>query len=348
MAPLPRSFPQDHDRGRAWRDLRRAVDWLNRPMPPRGFIGVALALPLLLCLASAAIAFLRIPINNNQIILNRQFEKLSAAPVGVKTIIIGDSSAGNAIDAAEFQRLTGEPTLNLALTASFGVLNNLILTQAALERIPNVENVIFIFTAASWGAKFRADGYWLLAHPLHRPQLNPIEHLPEIKQAHDQWSVWFISPRRILWTMEALIRPKKNSWSLEHDYLSQVRSFSAPPKNWLRGVGQADAEALLLLKREIETICSRNKVGCYIMVGPLFEGRAVRSPVALIRLRNYFQQFNCNSSARWNGEVLPLPFEFIGDTSAHVRPSRKKEVTGIYAKRYAELRENNPVCPEHG
>jgi hypothetical protein len=329
----------------ASRAMLTAAHWSGRPTSPLTFLLIALAVPIFFCLASAGIVFSGIPLSNNQLILNYQLEKIDAAPRDLRTIIIGDSSAGNAIDAAEFQRLTGEQTINLALTGSFGLLNNLLLAQHAIERLGQVEKIVFVVAAENWGRSFAAEGYYLIASSILGLRSNHIEYLPEEADAQSKMFGWLIAPKRISWLLSDLISQEEKKWSLEDDYLSQRPPIDSPPKRWHRRIRPVEDEQLLRLKKEIEVLCSRNKVGCYVMVGPLFDGRAARSGEALARLREHFERFNCSSHVRWNGAVLSLPFEYFGDSSSHVHPSRKKEITGVYATRYVRLREiGQPAC----
>jgi hypothetical protein len=80
------------------------------------------------------------------LVYHYQLDKLEHAPANVATVFVGDSSLGNAIDAKLFGELAGAPTLNLALTASYGYAGSYNMLRRVLLRF-RPRNVIIVQTA---------------------------------------------------------------------------------------------------------------------------------------------------------------------------------------------------------
>ena len=84
----------------------------------------------------------------DKLLLNYQLDKINNEKKKVKTIFVGDSSLGHAINASIIESITGKKTLNLALNAnvsysgSFGMLEN--------YKFDNLENIYILSSLDSW------------------------------------------------------------------------------------------------------------------------------------------------------------------------------------------------------
>ena len=92
--------------------------------------------------------------NGNDVLRQYQFAKLETFQGDINTIIVGDSSAGNAIDAELFSELSQGKTINTSLTLSFGLVGSLNMSKQALAKHPEIKNIIIIQTLGIWNQSF--------------------------------------------------------------------------------------------------------------------------------------------------------------------------------------------------
>ena len=86
--------------------------------------------------------------------------KIESAREPVETIIVGDSSAGNAIDATLFSELSGGQTLNLALSRLHGFEGSLNMAKQARKLHPEIKNIVFVQSLDMWALTFSREGFF--------------------------------------------------------------------------------------------------------------------------------------------------------------------------------------------
>jgi hypothetical protein len=83
-----------------------------------------------------------------------QKEKVQSLDGPIDTVFFGDSSLGNAVDAAQFQQLRGRPSLNLALNGGMGLPVIYLQMKDTFEQIP-VRNAVIMVTPAQFRHRFK-------------------------------------------------------------------------------------------------------------------------------------------------------------------------------------------------
>jgi hypothetical protein len=273
--------------------------------------------------------------SDNDVIRHYQIEKaqrrVAVAKNNVRTVIVGDSSAGTSIDAVAFSRLTGMGTENYALTGSFGIVGSANMLARAVLHNPGLRNAIIVHTPFIWTRHFSKQGYFDTT-----PEFNQV--LPGLVDGPLlEWIKMALNLKEIQWGFAALAGGgSKRPISAEEDYLQ------SSPKRYSNG-------ALMLNMRELVSdrinddklkeldvlvsVCRRHGLNCIFIHGPLHTTIAEASKTALASLQTQLEIYN----GRNNFQILPdyiyLRETMVGDSADHVDPFYRNYVTGLYAHR---------------
>jgi hypothetical protein len=128
--------------------LTPAVDSATPQDPMRRYILQATGILLLLLVLALCLSYIGmgacVGSDRNACGLYRhQLQKIAAA-TDIDTAFFGDSSAGNAIDAAHFSTLLGRPAMNFALNGTMGLPMAYLQMQNLFARVPVRHAVIFL------------------------------------------------------------------------------------------------------------------------------------------------------------------------------------------------------------
>ncbi len=274
--------------------------------------------------------------SDNDVIRRYQLDKIKQAR-GIDTLIVGDSSAGNAIDAAHFSELSGRSTMNVALTGSFGLPGSLIMMDKAFEEHPEIKNIIIIHAVEIWSKPFPEPGVFELARGrdlkrwapfVEHPSMRYIEYsvkLNNIVQAISniffQTSLATHIPSEILQRRVGVIL---------FDYIQQQRkTFSNGQKKLTSDVldGLVDVRNQQVYL-EIDAWCGERNVYCLYLHGPLLEDVHTNSLGFIEKINDFLALKSLH--IRPFPEVPYYEAGDMGDSINHVLPSRKKDVTRGY------------------
>lgn len=241
----------------------------------------------------------------------------------VDTVFVGDSSLGNAIDAAEFDRLTGTRSVNLALNGMFGYAGSYNMIRRALAARPQVRNVVIVQTVDMMARPVSYNGYLFSAPDARMDGLEPATRWALAKTFGGELLDW--KPLALL--ARRAVQPDRPPLRFAGDYIRQGPPLRARA---LRGIAP---DALLNDKdtflRAIARLCGERKLNCVYAYGPLSADKLARS-------RGFVE-----ASSRRIAEAgfavaappLPLSPERLGDSEDHVAPAWKKAATAYYARR---------------
>lgn len=265
---------------------------------------------------------------DNDLIRHYQLAKLErAAPFD--TIVVGDSSAGNGLDASLLTRLSGRPTLNLALTGSFGLEGSLNMIRHAV-RASRPANVVIVHTLDMWARPFSLLAYYESEQGL--PAIG-VEHPFLRNKTTADYLQYVVNPREIGRYVRHRLRGPQLQYTLdrEHDYLAQRPSTIAnggiaiaPGARLARGI-HPDKLAVFEI---IDRYCELERLNCLYVHGPLYDrvfhaSRAVADEInaALASIARH---------VRVVPDVLTFGKADMGDSIDHVHPAAKAESTRRY------------------
>jgi len=126
-------------------------------------LGACLAVTLVMALSFAGIRAGMVGADRTEL-LAYQLGKLDAAGT-VDVLLLGDSTLGNTVEAAGWERASGRPVLSLALTGSFGYAGTLNMLRRAVRRVePRL--VVLMHTIETPGREIEWDGLVYTAESL--------------------------------------------------------------------------------------------------------------------------------------------------------------------------------------
>ena len=242
-------------------------------------------------------------------VLRFQEARLAAAPP-FDTVLIGDSSLGNAIDEEVFGQATGTRAVNLALTGRFAYAGSYNMLRRALERGP-VRNVVLFHTTDIMSGPFGYDAYVLSAPDA---DLGPFE--PRVR--------WEMVKAFASQTLDHQVLRRRYIPVFEGDYIRQGTEaapfYHSPPPR---------PEHVYFL-RQIVRLCRERRLNCLYVVGPLGAPKVVKNRGMIADTSALVRQSGVTMVNDW---PMVMPVEDVGDSADHVKPALK----AAYTRRYAAL-----------
>jgi hypothetical protein len=296
-------------------------------LSPRVFVLFFLA-TVILALLSAYVGF-RLDVGSKRIDALRryQIEKFKAAKDKVETILVGDSSAGNAIDAGLFTELSGQYTLNLALAGSFASGSNFNFIRYFKREAPNLKNIIIMQTLDSWRRPFSKQGYFETLRYVGFPQQNSpifpsrveyLEYVTDVKGVGQLFRKAFSrkKPRRQVDPVSGFVLQHGERFS---NGLREIHS-----NEWLREDMDEGNKTMFSV---LDDLCSRDSINCIYVHGPIHTVLVQDSPSTIEHINRFIRSSKTIISLT---KVFHYSDSQMGDSPDHVDPSIKKDVTKEY------------------
>lgn len=257
-----------------------------------------------------------------------QKQKVQSLDGPIDTVFFGDSSLGNAVDAAHFQQLSGRPSLNLALNGAMGLPVIYLQMKDTFEQV-SIRNAVIMVTPAQFRHRFKHGAILFAAAAKAVPGtlLGTSWHvvLPSI-----------ISTVKMLFDAAAfedgfayLVFNRENHGDcpgcLERDYVWQSDKSVSPGAGDLTVWKGPYPDYDPFLKR-IATLCRDYAVNCLYMHGPLMEDAIELNPdyTSLVDRR-----INRAGLKLVGDQPIVIPDEEVGNAVNHVLP----QLRPIYTER---------------
>ncbi|MGE4294195.1 MAG: hypothetical protein AB7E49_00645 [Campylobacterales bacterium] len=304
----------------------------NTRVTHRGHTIGLLAVTGLTLLFSLFLNRLDFSITGNDLIRKYQLSKIEKLDFSqTETIIVGDSSAGNAIDARLFSQLSGQKTENLALTGSWGVAGSVGMAKAALSKAPALKNIIIIHTLDIWGRPFARESVLELFRT--REAIETLGLATVV--------AFYLNPKEILWHLRPLaltFLPSQNRWSIDpdNDYIVQFQNRYTNGRlaidnnqslNSILPSGEKAKELSML-----NDFCRENNLNCILLNGPTIDSIANNSQAFFDRLQKWVPPAD---NVDFDFRIFSFNAAMMGDSADHIDPAFKREVTTIYFKKLA-------------
>lgn len=270
---------------------------------------------------SIFLKYLDLNMNSNDLIKNYQLEKIKYLKTNnIDTIVIGDSSSGNAINAKLLSKVSGLNAENLSLTGSWGILGSLGILKNVYARNPNLKNIIIIQTLDIWNRPFANSSIHEFFSFNER-----INYLGFKSIVNNEVNV-----KEIKWLYEYILRKLKNKHfdviDYKNDYLKQKKKKKYDEFSSLKNTSADKLKELKML----DEFCSLKELNCIYLNGPMHENVINKS-------NEFFKQFKFNTDAiKYVDKVFSYNNDFIGDSKDHILPKYKNQVTLDY---YMEVKD---------
>lgn len=278
--------------------------------------------------------------NTNAVLKYQNAKIYDPKNTDVETIIIGGSSAGNAINAKLFSELSGQKTLNLALVGSFGTEGNIMMAQKAVRQFPNLKNIIMIQSLDIWRRPFSYQGVYSAMGSLHDIML-----FPEDLQLVQKYFGYLFNTKIFFWwardELLSLIGRKPEhitTIDADNDYLLQYAD------KYSNGGKTAEIDHRIensfnnLDKQKafksLDRFCGSLKQHCFFMHGPSIETLTANSSEEIERINNFISGA---TSIRIMTQIFSYPPSMMGDSGDHMSPEFKAESTHKYFSILAPL-----------
>lgn len=299
----------------------------NKQINEKYFVKIFISSIVILLLSVFLLNKLDLSITENDLLRKYQLSKIDQNSfLNTKTIIVGDSSAGNAIDAEYFTKLSNSNTKNLALTGSWGILGSLGMIKNAYQRNNHIENIIIIHTLDIWNRTLPKESIL---------ELFPLKDMFNYLEPKDIIS-YYLNPKEAVWTIKYIVNKyilQKNDVEIVNDYLKQHdkkysnKMLNIEKEDTLNSV-KLSSDKLKELNLLIE-FCNKNKLNCIFMNGPIHKQMLDQS--------NDFIQYKVNEidklvKINFIDEINKYENLQMGDSIDHIDPKYKQKVTKDYYK----------------
>ncbi|MBN1794138.1 MAG: hypothetical protein JW844_04155 [Candidatus Omnitrophica bacterium] len=296
---------------------------IHRTISPKQYIGlfaaVNIVLLVLITVFAARMLFFD-SVFTNQKLYAYQLEKLGTVN-GVETVLVGDSSLGNAIDAELFSRLTSTKTVNLALTGIHGYAGSFNMIKKALRAYP-VKNVVIVQSIDMIMRPVAYDGYlYTIDSPADIEDLDRYEKGRLLAAFYNA----VLSPVNLKAIYRHYRKTAPGGDIIENDFVKQAGKIdihrSVKPIEYV-----ANKDKLRFLAK-IVALCRKNNINLLYVHGPIWEPISVSSE----DYREKIDDAIASTGIKLLTDRIVITDEDVGDSEDHVIPSAKAKYTALYA-----------------
>lgn len=292
----------------------------------------------------------------HQRLFNTQLNKFSTTNE-VCIAFFGDSALGNAIDAKLFSELSGQKSINLALTGKYGYAGSYNMIKRAVREY-RLSNVILMHTpdmmtrSVAYGGYFHSidsfEDIWELSYSergsivgyvannaLTVDNLHRFYFLTRGKPIGAMYTYWEDENdnKHWVWVGHDGI-PVDWDHVFENDYIKQSRKVDD------RHLRRQEGEALEILAkvstnkdaflRKIVALCKKHDINLVYVHGPVYQPIAYNSTEYIVMANDAIKNTGVEQLVE---NLVPIPIEEIGDASVHIDPNFKAKYTRLYYRR---------------
>lgn len=306
------------------------MDFLNsytsifkQEMKRKLFLQIFLLIILIIFIVSLVLNRLDFTLNTNDVIRKYQLSKINNNDFSdVSTIIIGDSSGGNAIDSVYFTKISSLQTKNLCLTGSWGLIGSLGILKNAYAKNKKIKNVLIIQTLDIWGRSYPKEA---------------VLELFTVNDAINYLNVtsllgYLLNPKEIIWNIKHLLTYKKiPPIDMKHDYtLQKEKKYSSNTKEMKVDTNLNNIQILndkLLELKQLEQFCIDKNLNCILLNGPIHSTIAKNSLPYIQKMNQHLQKY---IEIQYQNKIFQYPNKYIGDSADHIDIKYKRKVTEDY------------------
>lgn len=267
--------------------------------------------------------------NNNVVLLEYQNKKLKQqAGDDVELVVLGGSSAGNAIDSEYMTKLSGIKSVNLALNGSYGIEGSVMMIQKSLKSFEKLKYIVIIHSLDIWDREFSYQGVFRIMDKMDDLDV----FTSEFDDFGQKYMNYLLNTKIYGWYLKEQVFP------ISYKVIDEQNDYLAQYKNKFSNGGKVDNGKIVLpepfsnqTKKQVfkilDELCGKIKPKCIFMNGPFLDTVVKNSPDQIKQISEFL-----NKASKI--QVIPDVFEFpaykMGDAGDHVSPQFKKESTEKY------------------
>jgi hypothetical protein len=239
------------------------------------------------------------------------------------TILVGDSSLGNGVDAEYLGALTGTEPANLALTGMYGFAGAYNMVKRAVRSHP-VESVIVMVTLSTWQKPVSYDGYlYTVSRAYDLIELSTAEKWQVLKAFINST----LAPKTIRDVILYKLGRSEPGLSIDNDYIRQAtRSFQFAESEAVTGTVTPNKTRFL---EKLASFCDARGIRLIYVHGPYLKSLESASQAFIGNVNDMLEAGNI----RHTSMPISIDAEHIGDSMEHVHPDFKR----LYTERLATL-----------
>jgi hypothetical protein len=277
-------------------------------------------------LLPAILHILDFSITNNDVIRIYQLNKINSDDFNdIETIIVGDSSGGNAINKKTFTELSRTKTENLTLTGSWGLLGSNGIIKRVISKNKNIKNIVIIQTFDIW----------------HRKKSNEsIIELYSLKDVINETGLasligYYTNPKEIWWHIKFFVKKYiLNDFSslekidLQHDYILQAEAKYSNNQQQIKNerIGRIKLSADKRYElSSLEETCKKHSLNCILVNGPI-HSEFVNNSKSIVDM-NLSEVKDQIKFIKYYDKIFSYPSRKIGDSIDHMDVKFKDEST---------------------
>lgn len=301
------------------------ISTFNNKISKKSFFIIFILSTLIILICSFLLNKNALFINENDLIKEYQFKKINNDNFkSINTLIIGDSSAGNAIDSKYFSKLSGLQTSNLALTGSWGIAGSLGMLKIAYEKNSNIKNVIIIQTLGIWSRSYPYEAVFKL-YPFN-------EAISDVGLY--KYIIYSFNPKVFWWNLKDLLKIIVGSYpSIDPntDFLKQDSNRFSNNKKFVTfesGMQNASISNDKINEfHKLESFCIEKNLNCIYAYGPIHNSIYNQTKDYINKVNNFLVN---NFHIKYTTNIFNFDNTNMGDNIDHIDPQYKELSTERY------------------
>jgi hypothetical protein len=273
--------------------------------------------------------------DHDDFLFRTQINKLATTKTPVQTVIIGDSAAGLGLDAETFSTLSGQPTLNVALTRLNGFTSSLMMLKQTRFYHPEVKNVIIVQSLDIWNLPFSREWFFRTEKGIATDEIDS-HFFPTYKWLD---RIAYRSDFKWLYRYAKFVVSGTPQFAIEHDYIKiNLNKTYHNGKLVMEPVGipvttldQTVKDGYPLL----DTYCATEHLNCIYVSAPLHETTYQHTGQKTFDLIYNF--LDTAKTIHVVPTIFDEPNEYMLDSISHLYPEYRTEVTRQYYNAVKEL-----------
>ena len=309
-------------------------DYLKKELHGSFFVVLFVAVVMILTVSAYTLNKTDISYNENDLIRKYQFQKLENFKENIDTIIVGDSSAGNAINAEVLSELSEQTVLNLSLKGSHGIVGSLNMAKQALRLHPEIKNIVLIQTFDIWSRPFSRQGFFETSNNIDTRDIG--KHFFPTYKAVDKLRLQ--TNILELYMLAKYLYKGPPELVIDHDNVYTKKERGTYKNGGLIMLGDEKmSKAIDPLKKQVyqtfDSFCDKQELNCVFIHGP------IHNVLYKNTSEEFFQKINdIVSKSQFIVSIMTvfaIENENMGSSDDHVDISYKDEMTRRY---YEELK----------
>ncbi len=264
---------------------------------------------------------LNVPYTTSDLLIDYQVSKLYSAN-NFELVVVGDSSAGNAINATYMSKLTEMETVNVSLTGGAGFVGTYNMIRHAINTQPNLKGVVIVQTLDIWRRGFAEKSY-----------LSTLYDLPPLKFEgilSEKGELAQFNPSEIYWFLRYKLRGVNQGVGIENDYIAQRDARYSNEGISLdndEGLSSFISDEKIQMLKLIGSLCEKNSLTCLYLHGPIHDGFYQNSKEVVVDINKKLEK---SMSVKVYKDLFIYPGNKMGDSTDHIDPQYKDAVTEDY------------------